>query len=60
MDAKLAIYAPVLKLIKDFQNLLKDKEFLAQSSKDSSRLLSRNSHKILLNEERARKRITRH
>ncbi|KAG0665723.1 hypothetical protein C6P44_004521 [Monosporozyma unispora] len=60
LDAKLAIYAPVLKLIKDFQNLLKDKEFLAQSSKDSSRLLSRNSHKILLNEERARKRITRH
>lgn len=60
LDEKLAIYAPVLKLIKDFQNLLKDKEFLAKSSKDSSRLLSRNSHKILLSEERARKRITRH
>lgn len=60
LDEKLAIYAPVLKLIRDFQNLLKDKEFLAKSSKDSSRLLSRNSHKILLSEERARKRITRH
>lgn len=60
LDAKLAIYAPVLKLIKDFQNLLMDKEFLEKSSKDSSRLLSRDSHKILLKEEKARKRITRH
>lgn len=60
LEDKLAIYTPVLKLIKDFQNLLKDKEFLEKSSKDSARLLSRNSHKILLKEEKARKRITRH
>lgn len=60
LDAKLSIYAPVLKLIEEFAALQEDKLFLEQSSKDSSRLLSRNSHKILLKEEKARKRITRH
>lgn len=60
LDTKLSIYAPVLKLIQEFKSLQQDKLFLEQSSKDSSRLLSRNSHKILLKEEKARKRITRH
>lgn len=60
LEEKLAIYTPVLKLINDLQNLIKDKDFLEKSSKDSARLLSRNSHKILLKEEKARKRITRH
>lgn len=60
LDEKLAIYAPVLKLIKEFQSLQEDKIFLEKSSKDSSRLLSRNSHKILLKEEKTRKRMTRH
>lgn len=60
LEQKLAIYAPVLRLINEFQFLIKDKEFLEKSSKDSSRLLSRDSHKILLKEEKARKRITRH
>ena len=60
LEAKLKIYAPVLNLIKEFQSLQADKIFLENSSKDSSRLLSRNSHKILLKEERTRKRVTRH
>ncbi|CUM64993.1 uncharacterized protein PRCAT00002611001 [Priceomyces carsonii] len=38
-------------------DLLKDQVFLRNSSKDSSRLLSKNSCKILLNEEKLRKRI---
>ncbi|CCD25381.1 Ase1p NDAI_0F00620 [Naumovozyma dairenensis CBS 421] len=60
LEEKLEIYTPVLNLIKDFQSLQQDKLFLEDSSKDSSRLLSRNSHKILLNEEKTRKRVTRH
>lgn len=39
------------------RELISDQNFLLESSKDSSRLLSKNSCKILLNEERIRKRI---
>ncbi|CCK72801.1 Ase1p KNAG_0L01820 [Huiozyma naganishii CBS 8797] len=60
LDARLAVYTPVLKLIEEFKSLKEDKLFLENSSKDSSRLLSRNSHKILLREEKTRKRILRH
>ncbi|CAI4051383.1 hypothetical protein SKDZ_15G2080 [Saccharomyces kudriavzevii ZP591] len=60
LEDKLVLYKPILKLISDFESLQKDQEFLERSSKDSSRLLSRNSHKILLTEEKMRKRITRH
>ena len=38
---------------------MKDQQFLIESSKDSSRLLSKNSCKILLNEEKIRKRINK-
>ncbi|CAI4064663.1 hypothetical protein SUVZ_08G0990 [Saccharomyces uvarum] len=60
LEDKLILYKPILGLIADFESLQKDQEFLEKSSKDSSRLLSRNSHKILLTEEKMRKRITRH
>ncbi|QLG74045.1 hypothetical protein HG535_0F05570 [Zygotorulaspora mrakii] len=60
LEEKLAIYMPVLKLIEEFKQLQADKGSLEKSSKDSSRLLLRNSHKILLQEEKTRKRITRH
>lgn len=60
LEEKLAVYKPVLQLIKEFKQLQADKASLDESSKDSSRLLLRNSHKILLQEEKTRKRITRH
>lgn len=60
LEEKLAVYAPVCKLIEEFKQLQSDKRSLEESSKDSSRLLLRNSHKILLQEEKTRKRITRH
>lgn len=43
----------------ELKDLLQDQEFLIESSKDSSRLLSKNSCKILLNEEKIRKRINK-
>lgn len=60
MKEKMKLYEPVLKLIDEFYSLKDDEQFLENSSKDSSRLLSRNSHKILLKEETIRKRLTRH
>lgn len=60
LEEKLKIYAPVWKLIEQFKQLQADRISLEESSKDSSRLLLRNSHKILLQEEKTRKRITRH
>ncbi|KAF5210842.1 hypothetical protein A9F13_12g01749 [Clavispora lusitaniae] len=47
----------ILSLYAQFNELIKDRKFLEESSKDSSRLLSKNSCKILLNEEKIRKRI---
>lgn len=47
----------VLSLYSQLNQLLDDQKFLVESSKDSSRLLSKNSCKILLNEEKIRKRI---
>lgn len=47
----------ILEQYEELNELLKDKEFLVESSKDSSRLLSKNSCKILLNEERIRKKL---
>ncbi|KAG0671864.1 hypothetical protein C6P45_004739 [Maudiozyma exigua] len=60
LNKKLEVYKPILKLIETFESLQEDEIFLDNSSKDSSRLLSRNSHKILLKEENIRKRLTRH
>lgn len=57
---KMAIYEPIWKLISEFKSLQSDRIRLEESTKDSSRLLARNSHKILLEEERTRKRIVRH
>ncbi|CEP60719.1 Ase1p LALA0_S01e17392g [Lachancea lanzarotensis] len=60
LENKLAAYKPLLKLIDEFRSLQNDKLNLEKSSRDSSRLLLRNSHRILLEEEKTRKRITRH
>ncbi|SCU85472.1 LAFA_0D15852g1_1 [Lachancea sp. 'fantastica'] len=60
LENKLAAYKPLLKLIDEFRSLQNDKWNLERSSRDSSRLLLRNSHRILLEEEKTRKRITRH
>ncbi|CAI5758249.1 unnamed protein product [Candida verbasci] len=50
---------PVFELYNELNDLLKDQQFLIESSKDSSRLLSKNSCKILLNEEKIRKKINK-
>lgn len=47
----------ILDMYRSLLDLLKDQDFLKESSKDSSRLLSKNSCKILANEEKIRKRI---
>lgn len=49
----------VLSLYQQLNELLADQKFLTDSSKDSSRLLSKNSCKILLNEEKIRKKINK-
>lgn len=49
----------VLELYEQMNELVQDQAFLIESSKDSSRLLSKNSCKILLNEEKLRKRINK-
>ncbi|EDK36499.2 hypothetical protein PGUG_00597 [Meyerozyma guilliermondii ATCC 6260] len=48
---------PILQIYEQVQELAKDQQFLTESSKDSSRLLSKNSCKILLNEEKIRKKL---
>ncbi|AEY94790.1 FAAR137Wp [Eremothecium gossypii FDAG1] len=60
LEKKYALVKPMLELVDEFKVLHKERLQLEESSKDSSRLLSRNSHKILLQEEKARKRVTRH
>lgn len=60
LEERLNVYKPTLQLVQDFESLRADKLSLEKSSKDSTRLLARNSHKILLHEEKTRKRVTRH
>lgn len=50
---------PILELYGQVTELVDDQKFLVESSKDSSRLLSKNSCKILLNEEKIRKKINK-
>lgn len=49
----------IFQLYSQLNELVQDQVFLRESSKDSSRLLSKNSCKILLNEEKIRKKINR-
>lgn len=49
----------ILNMYEQVNELVRDQNFLRDSSKDSSRLLSKNSCKILLHEEKIRKRIIR-
>lgn len=50
---------PLLSQISQFRSLLQDKKFLEDSSKDASRLLARDSFKILRQEERLRTRVSK-
>lgn len=59
LETKYESYRPILELVQQFKDLMQDKEKLEESSKDSSRLLQRNSHKILMEEEKIRKRLAR-
>ncbi|KAH3688566.1 hypothetical protein WICPIJ_000447 [Wickerhamomyces pijperi] len=52
-------YKPLLSLTSEFKSLLLDRERLDESTKDSSRLIKKNSHKILMEEEKLRKKLTR-
>ncbi|AET40221.1 Ase1p Ecym_5475 [Eremothecium cymbalariae DBVPG len=60
LEKKYAVVKPILVLVDEFKSLQRDRVQLEESSRDSSRLLSRSSHKILLKEEKARKKITRY
>ncbi|AMD19137.1 HBR236Wp [Eremothecium sinecaudum] len=60
LEKKYGIVKPMLELVDKFKKLHESRLHLEDSSKDSSRLLSRNSHKILLQEEKIRKKIARH
>lgn len=59
LKAEYSTREPILKLYVQLKELLDDQNFLVESSKDSSRLLSKNSCKILLNEEKIRKKINK-
>lgn len=50
---------PILKLYGELNELLDDQKFLEESSKDSSRLLQKDSCKILMREERIRKNLNK-
>ncbi|KAI5952771.1 ASE1 [Candida jiufengensis] len=51
--------SPIFEIYNELNSLIADQTFLIESSKDSSRLLSKNSCKILLNEEKIRKKINK-
>lgn len=57
LQGEYAAKQPVLELYAQLRELLDDQRFLAESLKDLSRLMSKNSCRILLNEERLRKKI---
>lgn len=59
LKAEYSTREPILNLYSQLKELLEDQNFLVELSKDSSRLLSKNSCKILLNEEKIRKRINK-
>lgn len=59
LKQELAAKKPIFDLYQELRELIEDQNFLVESSKDSSRLLSKNSCKILLNEERIRKKINK-
>lgn len=59
LKLELELKGGILDLYSQLNELLKDQNFLRESSKDSSRLLSKNSCKILLNEEKLRKKINK-
>lgn len=59
LNKKYESYKPILESVQQFKDLMSDKKKLEESSKDSSRLLQRNSHKILMEEEKIRKKLAR-
>ncbi|RLV94941.1 Anaphase spindle elongation protein [Spathaspora sp. JA1] len=59
LNEEYAVKEPIFQMYEELQDLVKDQEFLKEASKDSSRLVSKNSCKILLNEEKLRKKINK-
>ncbi|EGW31700.1 uncharacterized protein SPAPADRAFT_56495 [Spathaspora passalidarum NRRL Y-27907] len=59
LNEEYAAKEPIFQLYEELLELLKDQDFLKEASKDSSRLMSKNSCKILLNEEKLRKKINK-
>ncbi|ODV75453.1 Ase1p CYBJADRAFT_166186 [Cyberlindnera jadinii NRRL Y-1542] len=55
----LASYKPIIDLVQQFKSLIQDRTELEATSQDSSRLLAKNSYKILMEEEKTRKRLAR-
>ncbi|WPK27465.1 hypothetical protein PUMCH_004853 [Australozyma saopauloensis] len=49
----------ILELYSELKSLIEDRKFLVESSKNSKRLLEKNSCQTLLNEERIRKKVLR-
>ncbi|KAL6940806.1 hypothetical protein ACO0QE_004724 [Hanseniaspora vineae] len=58
LEQRYKLYEPLLEHVEKFESYMQDKADLEESSKDSSRLLRRDSHKILQHEERLRKRLS--
>ncbi|KAG2736721.1 hypothetical protein G9P44_000811 [Scheffersomyces stipitis] len=59
LESEYTSKSSVLIHYEQLNGLIKDQEFLRESSKNSERLLSKDSCKILLNEEKIRKRINK-
>lgn len=60
LEEKHKVFEPLLKNIDLYETFLNEKLELDESSKNPGRLTSRDSHKILLREEKIRKRISRY
>lgn len=60
LEEKHKLFQPLLKNIDLYETFLNEKLELEESSKNPGRLTSRDSHKILLREEKIRKRISRY
>ncbi|ANZ75613.1 BA75_02850T0 [Komagataella pastoris] len=60
LNIKVEQLKPILNNVEKLKELVKEKRELEESCKDSSRLLSRDSFKILKREEQIRTRITKH
>ncbi|CCH63094.1 hypothetical protein TBLA_0J00960 [Henningerozyma blattae CBS 6284] len=60
LESKAKICDPILKLLEEFKLMQKDQAQLEDGEKNSTRLFNRDSHKVLMIEEKLRKKITRY